>query len=115
MIGRPKRIGKEYRVTRADLEAFAGGNERAQAPVSRNRQVIASNIVDIDAIGPEDSHRITTMVMASLNARKGRTGFPPGGQYLLSGKCAAEDHDHREPGPDLRPAADDQRAAVIRR
>ena len=71
-----KRIGKEYRVTRADLDAFAGASEPAQAPLSRTRQVIASSIVDIDAIGPDDSHRITTMVMASLNAKKGDPDFP---------------------------------------
>ena len=71
-----KRIGKEYRVTRADLEAFAGAGEPAHAPASRTRQAIASSIVDIDAISPDDSHRITTMVMASLNARKGEPDFP---------------------------------------
>jgi excisionase family DNA binding protein len=71
-----KRIGKEYRVTRADLEAFAGASEPAHAPASRTRQAIASTIVDIDAMSPDDSHRITTMVMASLNARKGEPDFP---------------------------------------
>ncbi len=73
-----KRIGKEYRITRVDLDEFTGGAMPAQtAPaVSRTRQVIASSIVDVDAISPEESHRITTYVMASLNSRRGEGDFP---------------------------------------
>ena len=70
-----KRIGKEYRIARADLDAFAG-ETRADTPVARTRHVIASSIVDIDAISPDDSHRVTTMIMASLNSRKGEADFP---------------------------------------
>lgn len=70
-----RRIGKEYRVTRADLEAFAGAIVAAD-PVPRSRHVVASAIVDIDAISPEDSHRITTMLLAGLNARRGEGDFP---------------------------------------
>jgi excisionase family DNA binding protein len=73
-----KRIGKEYRITRADLEEFTGTAlpTQAAAAVSKTRQVIASSIVDVDAISPEDSHRITTYVMASLNSRGGEGDFP---------------------------------------
>jgi len=71
-----KRIGKEYRIARADLDAFAGETRSAEAPVARTRHVIASSIVDIDAISPDDSHRVTTMIMASLNSRKGEADFP---------------------------------------
>ena len=73
-----KRIGKEYRITRADLEEFTGSAlpTQAAAAVSKTRQVIASSIVDVDAISPEDSHRITTYVMASLNSRRGEGDFP---------------------------------------
>jgi excisionase family DNA binding protein len=64
-----KRIGKEYRITRSALDEFAGvppsSSERA-AP--RTRQVIVSSIVDVDAIGPDDSQRITTLLLAGLNA-----------------------------------------------
>jgi len=71
------RIGKEYRVTRAALDAFAGSSQAVDDdPVVRTRQVIASSIVDVDAISPEDSHRVTTLVMASLNARKGEPDYP---------------------------------------
>jgi len=70
-----KRIGKEYRITRADLDAFAG-DTRAPEPVARTRHVIASTVLDVDAISPADSHRVTTMVMASLNSRRGHEDFP---------------------------------------
>jgi len=68
-----RRIGKEYRIARADLDDFAG---ETRALVVRTRHVIASSIVDIDAISPDESHRITTMIMASLNPRKGEADFP---------------------------------------
>jgi len=68
-----RRIGKEYRIARADLDDFAG---ETRALVVRTRHVIASSIVDIDAISPDESHRITTMIMASLNSRKGEADFP---------------------------------------
>ena len=71
-----KRIGKEYRVTRADLEAFAGELRPTEKAVPRTRHVIASSIVDVDAIGPRESERVTTMMMASLNGRKGEPDFP---------------------------------------
>ena len=71
-----RRIGKEYRIARADLDAFAGETCTADTPVARTRHVIASSIVDIDAISPEESHRVTTMIMASLNSRKGEADFP---------------------------------------
>jgi len=71
-----KRIGKEYRITRADLEAFAGEVRPAEKDVPRTRHVIASSIVDVDAISGTDSDRVTTMIMASLNSRKGEEDFP---------------------------------------
>jgi helix-turn-helix protein len=67
-----KRIGKEYRITRAALEDFAGvGDSSPRRPVPRTRQVIVSSIVDVDAIGPDDSQRITTLILAGLNAPQG--------------------------------------------
>jgi excisionase family DNA binding protein len=70
-----RRIGKEYRIARTDLDAFTGG-ATTETPVPRTRHVIASSIVDVDAISPDETHRITTMIMASLNARKGEADFP---------------------------------------
>jgi len=71
-----RRIGKEYRIARADLDDFAGETRPAETPMARTRHVIASSIVDIDAISPDESHRIATMIMASLNSRKGEADFP---------------------------------------
>ena len=71
-----KRIGKEYRIAQTDLEAFAGATDVGVSPVVRTRQVIASSVVDIDAISPDESHRLTTMIMAALNARRGEPDHP---------------------------------------
>ena len=73
-----RRIGKEYRITRADLEAFAGDTlaDDAAAPVEQTRHVIVSSVLDASAVRPDDAHRVTTMVMASLNSRRGEGDFP---------------------------------------
>ena len=71
-----RRIGKEYRIARADLDEFAGETRAPDTPVARTRHVIASSIVDVDVVSPQESHRITTMVMAALNSRKGEAEFP---------------------------------------
>jgi excisionase family DNA binding protein len=72
-----KRIGKEYRITRSALEEFSGASpDPVAAHIPRTRQVLVSSIVDIDAISPEDSQRITTLIMAGLNARRGEPDFP---------------------------------------
>jgi len=71
-----KRIGKEYRITRTALDEFAGAAPPDTDDIPRTRQTTASSIVDIDAISPEDSQRITTFVMASLNSRRGEGDFP---------------------------------------
>jgi len=42
----------------------------------RTRQVIVSSIVDVDAISPDDSQRITTLIMAGLNSRRGEQDYP---------------------------------------
>lgn len=62
-----KRIGKQYRITRADLEAFAGTAAIEPAPaVGRTRHVIVSSILDADAVSAQTAERISTMVMAGL-------------------------------------------------
>jgi excisionase family DNA binding protein len=72
-----KRIGKQYRITRRDLEEFAGTSTiEVPPPVARERHVIASTIIDADAVSPHTADRISTMVMAGLNA-KGAEGDAP--------------------------------------
>src|SRR5688572_16230942 len=71
-----KRIGKEYRITKAALDEFAGVTPASREGVGRVRQVIVSSIVDVEAISQEDSRRIVTMLMAGMNSRKGEGDFP---------------------------------------
>jgi hypothetical protein len=71
-----KRIGKAYRITRAALDEFSGVAPSPVETVVRTRRVTASTIVDVDAISPEDSQRITTLIMAGLNTRRGESDFP---------------------------------------
>jgi len=64
------RIGKQYRIARADLEALTGGPVPAppRETVARRRHVEVSSIVQIDAVDPADAGRVTTMVMAAAGA-----------------------------------------------
>ena len=72
-----RRIGKEYRITRRALADFAGASATTGAdPVPRTRAVLASSVVDVTAISPDDSHRITTLIMAGMNTRKEESDFP---------------------------------------
>ena len=72
-----KRIGKEYRVTRTALDEFAGTtHEPAGEVIPQTRHVLVSSIVDVDAISPDESQRITTLIMAGLNSRRGEPDHP---------------------------------------
>jgi len=68
------RIGKQYRISRADVEAFTGfplpltDSERAR----RQRGVDVSCVVRIDAVSPEDSGQLTASLEAF--ARRDRAG-----------------------------------------
>lgn len=61
------RIGKQYRIARADLEAFTGHpvapSERET--VRRRRHVEATSIVQIDAISPEAAARLSGALSAA--------------------------------------------------
>lgn len=71
-----KRIGKQYRITRSALDEFAGTSHADEAIVPLTRRIIVSSIVDVDAIGPEESDRITALITAGLNARRGAGDSP---------------------------------------
>ncbi|HZM97658.1 MAG TPA: helix-turn-helix domain-containing protein [Vicinamibacterales bacterium] len=62
------RIGKQYRISQADLNALVGGAARSEEPVRRHRHVDVSTIVQVDAISPESVDRVTNMVMAAAKA-----------------------------------------------
>ncbi|HKW10233.1 MAG TPA: helix-turn-helix domain-containing protein [Gemmatimonadaceae bacterium] len=71
-----KRIGKQYRITRAALDEFAGTSHADEAAALATRRIIVSSIVDVDAIGPDESDRITALMTAGVNARRGAAGSP---------------------------------------
>jgi len=64
------RIGKQYRITQADLEAF-GGPALANAagkPVHRHRSVEVSAVVSITALDKSAAMRITNGLVAAANS-----------------------------------------------
>ncbi|GGS35096.1 MULTISPECIES: helix-turn-helix domain-containing protein [Actinokineospora] len=70
---RAVRIGKQYRVTREDLEAFLGAPVADPPEVGRHRHVDVSTVVGIDAVSPETAHRVSTL----LTAMRGEPGDQP--------------------------------------
>ncbi|WP_327581179.1 helix-turn-helix domain-containing protein [Nonomuraea sp. NBC_00507] len=57
------RVGRQYRIARQDLAAFAGlPDERPEVP----RHAEVSSIVQIDGVERREMDRISTMVMGSL-------------------------------------------------
>jgi excisionase family DNA binding protein len=61
------RIGKQYRISREDLEAMTGRPEPPPEPVRRSRHVEVSSIVEIDAISPELAYRLTTPLISGAS------------------------------------------------
>jgi excisionase family DNA binding protein len=67
------RIGKQYRIARADLEAFTGfrlpltNSERAK----RQRRVGTSCVVEIDAISPESASELESALKAFAHRSEG--------------------------------------------
>lgn len=57
------RIGKQYRISRADLEAFTGRPVTEPEP-STPGHVEVSSIVEIDGISPATADRLTTHLTA---------------------------------------------------
>jgi excisionase family DNA binding protein len=58
------RIGKSYRIARADLEAFAGVSPPAptRQAVIRRRQAHASTVIRVDAVSPELRDRVAGLI-----------------------------------------------------
>ena len=67
------RIGKQYRIARADLEALTGRRAAAAAPAARNdptpREVEVSSIVEVGAIDFDAASRVTNSLLASAKGR----------------------------------------------
>jgi excisionase family DNA binding protein len=71
------RIGKQYRVTEGDLEAFIGRAPAgvASEEVGRVRYVEVSSIVQIEAVSPELASRMTNGILGAAHGR--RSEHPP--------------------------------------
>ncbi|HEX7122052.1 MAG TPA: helix-turn-helix domain-containing protein [Gemmatimonadaceae bacterium] len=71
---RAVRVGKQYRISRADLEAFTGGplpptdGERAH----RRRRIEVSSIVEVDAISEPASAEVEKALAAFVHSATGR-------------------------------------------
>jgi len=64
---RGTRVGKQYRISRRDLQDFAGGTGgTAPDPMVRQRYAEASSVVHIDAIDSATANRVTNTLMAAL-------------------------------------------------
>ncbi|OLF15260.1 helix-turn-helix domain-containing protein [Actinophytocola xanthii] len=61
------RIGKQYRITREDLEAFLGAPVEDPPEVRRHRHVEVSSVVEITAVSPTTAHRVSTLLTAMRN------------------------------------------------
>ena len=71
------RIGKQYRVAAADLEAFTGSpGLTADAPAPERRPPEVSSIVEIEAVDRDASMRVTNALMAAANSPRKRDGPP---------------------------------------
>jgi excisionase family DNA binding protein len=60
------RIGKQYRIARDDLNAFAGGHAAAPAGgAGRPPRAEVSAVVAIDPVSPDAMNRLSTLVMGA--------------------------------------------------
>jgi excisionase family DNA binding protein len=67
------RVGKQYRISRQQLEAFCGQElgDAAVPSVATRRHVFASTVVAVDAIDASESSRLTNQLMAALKDSPG--------------------------------------------
>ncbi|GAA1552541.1 helix-turn-helix domain-containing protein [Kribbella hippodromi] len=61
------RIGKQYRISRADLEEFTGAPTPPAAADRSDRHVEASSIVHIDSVDRATADRLSTHIFGALN------------------------------------------------
>jgi excisionase family DNA binding protein len=64
------RIGKQYRITLADLEAMTGRPAPPPEAIPRQRHVDASTIVEVDAIDPQAAMRLGNLLSAAVVSRR---------------------------------------------
>jgi excisionase family DNA binding protein len=74
---RAVRIGKQYRIARADLEAFTGHPLAPPERVRRSRHAEVSSVVLVDAIDPDAASRVTNTLLAAAKGGGRDAGDPP--------------------------------------
>lgn len=67
-----KRIGKQYRITKEDIEALVGRPVAQFEPnaIHSNERVTVTSVVEIDALSREAADRLTTMLMGAIKGRR---------------------------------------------
>jgi excisionase family DNA binding protein len=66
------RIGKQYRITRDDLDAFTGTPKGQPAgDASQSPRAEAAAVVQVAPLGPEAMTRLSTLVTGAASARQG--------------------------------------------
>lgn len=65
------RIGKQYRIARADLDALTGRPQPTPAPPAGVAPVEVSSIVQIDGVDRAAADRLATLVLAGVNTARG--------------------------------------------
>ncbi|MEJ2109065.1 MAG: helix-turn-helix domain-containing protein [Acidobacteriota bacterium] len=66
------RVGKQYRILKADLEAFAGSALEMPGSANASRFLEVSSIVQIDAVDRASSNRMTNLLMAAAKGHHGK-------------------------------------------
>lgn len=72
------RIGKSYRIGATDLAGLTGQpvSSLDPEPVRRRRYAEVSSVVEIDAVSPALSDRITNLLLGASNSRDGSESQP---------------------------------------
>lgn len=64
------RIGKQYRIARADLDALTGGPRPAASRFAGVAPMEVSSIVQIDGVDRATADRLGTLVLAAVNTER---------------------------------------------
>lgn len=69
------RIGKQYRIAQADLDAFTGRSPKVSEP---SRPVVeVSAVVDLDGVDAAAADRLATLLVAGAQGGSGASAEPP--------------------------------------
>jgi excisionase family DNA binding protein len=63
------RVGKQFRIARADLEAFTGGTLGSGQPVQAPVEAEVSSVVEINGITFDNAQRIANVIAAAAKGR----------------------------------------------